>query len=112
MLREPRHTAVDDDVMPLLHLFDDRLERGSREELLELPHGHPRREGVVGMEHAERFGDPLLEGLQRSPREDEAVVEATHRGLKSGFYTRGRYSPARETGPHHFHRMAVQALKG
>lgn len=48
--------------------------------------------------------------LDRVEREDEAVVEATHRGLKSGFYTRGRYSPARETGPHHFHRMCVQAL--
>ena len=50
--------------------------------------------------------------LDRVEREDEAVVEATQRGLRSGFYTRGRYSPARETGPHHFHRMCVAALGG
>jgi choline monooxygenase len=48
--------------------------------------------------------------LDRVEREDEAVVEATHRGLKSNFYTRGRYSATRETGPHHFHRLAAAAL--
>lgn len=49
--------------------------------------------------------------LDRVEREDEAVVEATHRGLKSSFYTGGRYSPARETGPHHFHRLCAAALE-
>ena len=49
-------------------------------------------------------------GLDRVEREDEAIVEATHRGLKSSLYTRGRYSPTRETGPHHFHRLAVAVL--
>ena len=49
-------------------------------------------------------------GLDRVEREDEAVVEATHKGLKSGFYTRGRYSPTRETGPHHFHRLCLASL--
>ena len=48
--------------------------------------------------------------LDRVEREDEAIVEATHRGLRSGFYTRGRYSPTRETGPHHFHRLCLHAL--
>ena len=43
--------------------------------------------------------------LDRVEREDEAVVEATHRGLRSRFYDRGRYSPTREQGVHHFHRM-------
>ena len=51
-------------------------------------------------------------GLDRVEREDEAIVEATHRGLKSSLYTRGRYSPARETGTHHFHRMAAASLFG
>jgi choline monooxygenase len=50
-------------------------------------------------------------GLDRVEREDEAVVEATQRGLKSGFYTRGRYSVKRETGPHHFHQLAVRCLE-
>jgi choline monooxygenase len=49
--------------------------------------------------------------LDRVEREDEAIVEATHRGLKSSLYTRGRYSPTRETGPHHFHRLALAALE-
>ena len=50
-------------------------------------------------------------GLDRVEREDEAVVEATHRGLKSGLYTRGRYSATRETGTHHFHQMCAAALR-
>jgi choline monooxygenase len=49
-------------------------------------------------------------GLDRVEREDEAIVEATHRGLKSSLYTRGRYSPKRETGTHHFHRIAMGCL--
>jgi choline monooxygenase len=50
-------------------------------------------------------------GLDRVEREDEAIVEATQRGLRSRFYGRGRYSPTRETGPHHFHRMCVRAME-
>ena len=50
--------------------------------------------------------------LDRVEREDESIVEATHRGLRSSLYTRGRYSPTRETGPHHFHRLALAALSG
>lgn len=49
--------------------------------------------------------------LDRVEREDEAVVEAVQRGLRSRFYDRGRYSPARETGTHHFHRLLQQALQ-
>lgn len=43
--------------------------------------------------------------LHRVELEDEAVVEAVQAGLKGRFYKRGRYSPARETGTHHFHRL-------
>jgi len=49
-------------------------------------------------------------GLDRVEREDEAVVEAVQRGMKSRNYDRGRYSPTREQGVHHFHRMLVSAL--
>jgi len=35
--------------------------------------------------------------------EDEAVVESVQRGIRSRFYSHGRYSPSRETGTHHFH---------
>ncbi len=46
--------------------------------------------------------------LDRVEREDEAVVETTQRGLRSRFYDRGRYSPTRETGTHHFHLLLAE----
>ena len=51
-------------------------------------------------------------GLDRVEREDEAVVEAVQRGARSTLYTRGRYSPTREQGVHHFHRLLASALFG
>lgn len=51
-------------------------------------------------------------GLDRVEREDEAVVEAVQRGLKSRLYQRGRYSTTRETGVHHFHRLMCRELWG
>jgi choline monooxygenase len=50
-------------------------------------------------------------GLDRVEREDEAVVEAVQRGVRSRIYDRGRYSPARESGVHHFHRLLVEAMR-
>jgi choline monooxygenase len=49
--------------------------------------------------------------LDRVEREDEAIVEAVQKGVKSRFYNRGRYSPAREQGVHHFHRLIMESLK-
>ena len=37
--------------------------------------------------------------------EDEAVVESVQKGIRSRFYSHGRYSPTREQGTHHFHRL-------
>ncbi len=42
--------------------------------------------------------------------EDEALVEAVQRGVRSRLYGRGRYSPARERGVHHFHRLLCAHL--
>ncbi|MFO0551432.1 MAG: SRPBCC family protein [Polyangiaceae bacterium] len=42
--------------------------------------------------------------------EDEAVVESVQRGVRSRLYSRGRYSPSRETGVHHFHQLIESAL--
>lgn len=47
-------------------------------------------------------------GLDRVEREDEAIVESVQRGVRSRLYHRGRYSPTREQGVHHFHRMLVE----
>lgn len=43
--------------------------------------------------------------------EDEAIVGTVLRGIRSRFYDRGRYSPAREVGVHHFHRMLLEQLE-
>ena len=43
--------------------------------------------------------------------EDEAVVESVQRAIRSRFYTHGRYSPTREQGTHHFHRLIAEFMK-
>lgn len=43
--------------------------------------------------------------------EDEAIVESVQKGIRSRFYSRGRYSPTRETGTHHFHRLIAEFMK-
>jgi choline monooxygenase len=50
-------------------------------------------------------------GLDRVEREDEAIVEAVQKGVRSRLYDRGRYSPAREQGPHCFHRLLVRLME-
>ncbi len=50
-------------------------------------------------------------GLDRVEREDEAIVEAVHRGTGGRLYERGRYSPTREQGVHHFHRLLAAAMR-
>ena len=50
--------------------------------------------------------------LDEVEMEDEAVVQTVQRGLRSRLYARGRYSPAREQGVHHFHRLIGQFMRG
>jgi choline monooxygenase len=50
-------------------------------------------------------------GLDRVEREDEAIVESVQRGVRSRLYDRGRYSPAREGGVHHFHRLLAEFMR-
>ncbi len=42
--------------------------------------------------------------------EDIALCEAVQRGLRSTTYDRGRYSPRRENGVHHFHSLLLEFL--
>ena len=42
--------------------------------------------------------------------EDEAVVESVQKGIRSRFYAHGRYSPTREQGTHHFHRLIAEFI--
>jgi choline monooxygenase len=48
--------------------------------------------------------------LHRVEMEDEEIVESAQRGVKSRLYHRGRYSPRRETGTHHFHQLLARFL--
>ena len=50
--------------------------------------------------------------LDKVEREDEFVVEGVHKGLQSESYQTGRFSPTREQGVHHFHRLLAESLKG
>lgn len=43
-------------------------------------------------------------------QEDIGLCQAVQRGLKSATYDRGRYSPKRENGVHHFHLLLAEFL--
>jgi choline monooxygenase len=61
---------------------------------------------------AERRARGVGSDLHRVEMEDEAVVLAVQRGIGSRLYDRGRYSPRREVGTHHFHRLLARCLNG
>jgi choline monooxygenase len=50
-------------------------------------------------------------GLDTVEGEDEEVVEAVQKGVRSRFYSHGRYSVTREQGTHHFHRLIAKYLE-
>jgi choline monooxygenase len=49
-------------------------------------------------------------GLDQVELEDEEVVENVQKGVRSRFYSQGRFSPTREQGPHHFHTLIHQFI--
>jgi choline monooxygenase len=50
--------------------------------------------------------------LHRVEMEDEEVVVSVQAGVRSRLYDRGRYSPRREVGTHHFHRLLAEFMGG
>ncbi len=48
--------------------------------------------------------------LDKVEREDEFVVEGVQKGVRSSFYNAGRFSPDREQGVHHFHKLLAEFL--
>ncbi|MGB5386022.1 MAG: SRPBCC family protein, partial [Eudoraea sp.] len=48
--------------------------------------------------------------LDKVEIEDEAVVEGVQKGIRSHFYKAGRFSPSREKGVHHFHRLLAEFI--
>ncbi|HRH41268.1 MAG TPA: SRPBCC family protein [Pyrinomonadaceae bacterium] len=49
--------------------------------------------------------------LETVELEDQAVVESVQKGIRSRFYQSGRYSPTREQGTHHFHRLICDFMR-
>jgi choline monooxygenase len=49
--------------------------------------------------------------LHQVEMEDEDIVQQVQKGIRSRFYSQGRYSVKRETGTHHFHRLIGEFLK-
>jgi choline monooxygenase len=50
-------------------------------------------------------------GLGQVEIEDEEVVEAVQKGIRSRFYSFGRYAPEREQGTHHFHQLIASSYQ-
>ena len=59
---------------------------------------------------ASRRGRGAGSALDEVEHEDDEIVEQVQRGMRSRLYRQGRYSPAREAGVHHFHRLLTRAL--
>lgn len=57
-----------------------------------------------------KFGQGAGSNLDTVELEDEEVVEQVQIGIRSRFYTHGRYSVTREQGTHHFHSLLAQFI--
>lgn len=60
----------------------------------------------------DKMGVGAGSALDRVEREDEVVVEAVQRGVRSRLYDKGRFSVKREANVHQFHRLVSAALQG
>jgi choline monooxygenase len=59
----------------------------------------------------ERSKDFSQQDLHDTEMEDEEVVERVHKGVQSRLYQKGRFSPTKEKGVHHFHRLLSQVVQ-
>ncbi|HWZ03578.1 MAG TPA: SRPBCC family protein, partial [Mucilaginibacter sp.] len=60
---------------------------------------------------ASKLGKGAGSGLDKVEAEDEEIVEAVQKGVRSRFYKHGRYSVTREQGTHHFHRILTEFMR-
>lgn len=58
-----------------------------------------------------KLGSGAGSGLDEVEHEDEEVVENVQKGIRSRFYSHGRYSPKREQGTHHFHSLIAEFIQ-
>lgn len=59
----------------------------------------------------EKFNASAAHMLEKVEREDEEIVEQVQKGVKSRLYQKGRFSPKREQGVHHFHRLLADLFE-
>ncbi len=59
-----------------------------------------------------RYSEGADKMIDKVEREDEFVVEAVQKGIRSRFYPSGRFSPKREKGVHHFHGLLAKFIEG
>jgi choline monooxygenase len=64
--------------------------------------------GLVG--DSTQLGTGAGGDLDKVEAEDQFIVESCQKGVQSSAYHRGRYSPTKETGVHHFHRIITAGL--
>jgi choline monooxygenase len=57
-----------------------------------------------------KFDTGAGSGLDTVEMEDEEVVQNVQKGIRSRFYTHGRYSVKREQGTHHFHGLIAKSM--
>ena len=60
------------------------------------------------VDDASKLGQGAGGDLDKVEAEDQFVVENCQKGVSSIAYERGRYSPTKETGVHHFHRILTE----
>lgn len=65
---------------------------------------------VVYMYDESKYDHGAGSSLDKVEMEDEEVVQNVQKGIRSRFYSHGRYAPHREQGTHHFHRLMSEAL--
>ena len=76
----------------------------------------PIRENLSKVEYKifvwkpEYLGKGAGADLDKVEREDEVVVESVQKGHQSAYYPGGRFSPNKEPGVHHFHRLLAQSM--
>ncbi len=54
--------------------------------------------------------DRELNRIEQTEEEDQAVILSVQRGLKSQYYSQGRYSVKHESGVFQFHQLIIQAM--
>ncbi len=65
---------------------------------------------LVFVSDESKFNTGAGSGLDTVELEDEEVVENVQKGIRSRFYSHGRYSVKHETGTHHFHSLIAKSM--